>query len=44
MQKYQLVTDVVLEGNRISPGGIEHLVKVNWVQLRLLNLGTVLVM
>ena len=39
-EKYQLVTDLVLEGNRITPAGVNHLVKSDWFELRQLNLST----
>lgn len=38
-EKYQLVTDIILEGNRIGPTGVAHLVKINWPELRHINLG-----
>ena len=39
-EKYHLVTDLILEGNRITATGMEHLVKADWHDLRLLNLST----
>jgi len=38
-QKYRAVTDLILEGNRIGPAGVEHLVKANWNELKSINLG-----
>jgi hypothetical protein len=38
-EKYQILTDIVLEGNRIGPAGVAHIVKINWPELRHLNLG-----
>ena len=32
------MTDLVLEGNRIGPGGVKHLIDANYDDLRQLNL------
>lgn len=35
-----MVTDLVLEGNQISPEGVNHLVKAGWPDLRSINLSS----
>mgnify|MGYP001951408084 CR=1 FL=1 len=37
-ERYQMVTDLILEGNRVGPVGIGHLVQGNWSELRHINL------
>lgn len=37
-EKYQLVTDLILEGNVLGVEGVTHLVKAGWSELRFINL------
>lgn len=39
-EKYQLVTDLDLEGNRIGLTGIDHLARAGWSELRVISLST----
>lgn len=42
-EKYQLVTKLVLEGNRIGPAGVTYLANGSWSELTYINLGSTVV-